>query len=138
MVIDIPLLFPHVAKFCFWSYGPKYCSPIKLQDSLKCNSPRKKQIIKFIFGIQIKIEIFYKLILSFWVCVARHAQSTQDKKFPNLCNSPKNVGNEVDFLPANKYQNFYKLIVSVWVCVVCYFQSTQNSKFAISQGKCEG
>ena len=34
-------------------------------------------MMKFIFGMQIKIEVFYKLILSIWVCVTRHVQSTQ-------------------------------------------------------------
>ena len=34
---------------------------------------------KCIFGVQINIKVFYKLILPFWVCVARHAESTQNK-----------------------------------------------------------
>ena len=34
-------------------------------------------MMKFIFGMQINIEVFYKLILSIWVCVTRHVQSTQ-------------------------------------------------------------
>ena len=38
-------------------------------------------MMKCIFGMQIIIEVFYKLISSFWVCVTRHAQSTQNKKF---------------------------------------------------------
>ena len=29
-----------------------------------------------IFGIQINKEVFYKLILSFWMCLAMHARST--------------------------------------------------------------
>ena len=31
---------------------------------------------------QINTNIFYKLIVSFWVCRARHAQSTLNNKFP--------------------------------------------------------
>ena len=42
------------------------------------------------------------------------------------------MGDEVDFLPANKHESFYKMIVSLWVCVSRHAQSTQNSKFAIS------
>ena len=44
-------------------------------------------MMKFIFGMQINIRVFYKLIVSFWemlsilMCVARHSQSTQNKKF---------------------------------------------------------
>ena len=49
--------------------------------SLKCNIPKKKRMMKFNFGMQIDIKVFYKLILSSWVCVAIHTQSTQNKKF---------------------------------------------------------
>ena len=59
ITIDISLLFPYLAKFCFSSYGPKYCRYIKLQDSLKCNISSKKKIMKFIFGMQINTEVFY-------------------------------------------------------------------------------
>ena len=41
IVIDILALIPYLAKFWFSSYGPKYCWPIKLQDSLKCNMSKK-------------------------------------------------------------------------------------------------
>ena len=43
-------------------------------------------MMKFIFGMQIDIKVFCKLILSFWVCVTIHTQSTQNKKFAYLCN----------------------------------------------------
>ena len=43
-------------------------------------------MMKFVFGMQINIEVFYKLILSFWVCPTRLAQSTQNKNFAYLCN----------------------------------------------------
>ena len=48
--------------------------------------------MKFIFGMQINIKVFYKLILSFWVCVARHAQSTQNKKYAHFVISPEYCG----------------------------------------------
>ena len=81
-----------------------------LKDSLKCNILRKKWVMKFIFGMQISIEVFYKLILSFWVCVARHAQSTQNNKFSiSLENCKKNVKDEVDFKPAYKHQRIIQV-----------------------------
>ena len=40
---------------------------------------RKKWMMKCIFGMQINIEVFCKLILSFWLCLTRHSQSTQNK-----------------------------------------------------------
>ena len=133
IVVDILPPIPYLAKFWFlvkfWflSYGPKWCQPIKLQDSLKCNISRKKWIMKCIFCMQININIFCKLMLLFWVCATRtrHAQSTQNKKFTYLCNiSRKTQGEglagegEVDFfcLKINT-KVFYKLIVSLWVCV---------------------
>ena len=39
-------------------------------------------VMKFFFGMQINFEVFYKLILSFWVFVARFTQSTHSDKFP--------------------------------------------------------
>ena len=51
--------------------------------------------------------IFYRLIVSLWVCTARHAQSTQSNKptisLPYL---KENMKDEVDFLPAHKCQRF--------------------------------
>ena len=114
IIIDILPLFSHLAKFCFSSYGGKYHGQIKLQDSSKCNISRKKRIMKFIC-IQINTKVFYKLILSFWVCAARHAQSSQNKKFTYLCNSPKNVENEVNILATNKYQNFLRIDINLGV-----------------------
>ena len=32
------------------------------------------------FGMQINMEVFYKLTLTFWVCLARQVQSTQNKE----------------------------------------------------------
>ena len=115
------LIFHHqshyLAKFCFFSYGPKCCQPIKLQDSWKCNISRKKGMMKFIFVIQINIKVFYQLMLPFLVCIARLVQSTQNKKFAYLCNISRKIGDEVVLLPADKYEST---------------QSTQNNKFAIS------
>ena len=75
--------------------------------------------------MQINIEVFYKLILSFWVCVTRHAQSTQNKKFAYLCNiSRKAWVMKLVFCLQVKTKVFYKLIVSLWVC--------KNIKFTIS------
>ena len=131
IVVDLSPPIPCLAKLWFSSYGPKCCQPIKLQDSLKCNISKKKWMTKFIFSMQINIEVFYKLILSFCVfcvCSIRRAQSTQNKKFQYLCNiSRKDWGgvNLIFCLQMNT-EGFYKLIVSLWVCVASHSQSTQN------------
>ena len=63
IVVDISPAILYLEKYCFSSYGPKCSWPIKLQDSLKFNISRKKWIIKFIFGMHVNIEVFYKLVL---------------------------------------------------------------------------
>ena len=60
-VMNILPPIPHLAKFWFSSYGPKPCWPIKLQDSWKCNISSKKWVMKFIFGMQINIEVFLQV-----------------------------------------------------------------------------
>ena len=117
IVIVISPPIPCLAKFWFLSYRRKCCWPIKLQDSSNCNISRKKWTVKFIFSMQINIEVFYKLMLSFWVCVARHSQSTQNKKFHIFGTFQKNVGMKLIFCMQINMKVFYKLIVSLWVWV---------------------
>ena len=53
--------------------------------------------MKFTFSIQINMEVFYKLVLSFWLCVTRHVQNTQNNIFAiSLQYRKKDVSNEVD------------------------------------------
>ena len=75
-------------------------------------------MMKFIFGMQINIKVFYKLILSVWVCVTRHAHSTQNKKFDiSLQYLQKNMGDEVDLLAADKDENFIQVgNITLGVC----------------------
>ena len=103
------------------------------------------------FGLQIKIEVFYKLITS-----------TPNEKFACLCNISrkmwvmklifclyqylqKQVWDEVVFLHADKHPSFlqvcfntfgvkvfYKLILSLLMGMIKHFQSTQINKFGIS------
>ena len=76
--------------------------------------------MKLIFYLQINTTIFYKLIVSLWVCMARHAQSTQ------------NNNNGVDFSLLIIVKRFFKVILSFLMCVARHAQITQNKKFAIS------
>ena len=146
IVIEISSPVLHMAKFWFWSYGPKCCWPIKLQNSLKCNISRKKWLTKCIFDRQINIEVFYKLILSIWVCIGRHALSTKNKKFLYFCNnSRKRWGMKLIFCLLIKAKVFYKLIVYITsgvgsqACLVYIYPKQQvYNIFAISWGKHEG
>ena len=116
IVIDISSTY--LASLWVSSYGPKWCRPIKLQDSLKFNTVRRKWIVKFVFSMQIDIKVFSKVILSFWVSVTRHTQSTQNK-FPYLCNvSIKAWGMNLSFCLQINTKVIYKMVVSLSVCVV--------------------
>ena len=66
--------------------------------------------MKFIFGIQINMGVFYELILLFWVCLTKHAQSTQNNKFAiSLQYLKKDVSDEVDFLHADKRKGLLQI-----------------------------
>ena len=81
IVIDIPPPIAYLSKFSFSSYGPKCCQPVRLQGSLKCNISRKVNYEVY-YRHAVNMKVFYKLILSLWICASRHTQSTQSKKFP--------------------------------------------------------
>ena len=55
--------------------------------------------MKLNFCLQINTKVFYKLIVSLWVSVARHAQIIQNNKFTiSLQYLEKEVSDTVDFL----------------------------------------
>ena len=131
-IIFIDISPPYLAKLWISSYGPKCCQPINLQDSLNCNILQKKWMMKFIFCMQINIEVFYKLILSFWVNVTRYVQSTQNE-FADLHNiSIKAWEMKLIFCLQINIQVFYKMTVSLWLCIARHAQNTQNKRFRIS------
>ena len=89
--------------------------------------------MNFIFGIQINMEVFYKLILSFWVCVTKHAQSTQNNKFAIFLQYlKKDVSDEVDFLHADKHKGLLQTDTMILIELVTHSQNSQNSKFSMS------
>ena len=85
-------------------------------------------MMKFIFGMQRNSKICYNLILSFWVCPAIHAQSTQNRKFAYLCNiSRKTWGMKLLFFLQTDTKVSDKVLVSFWMCVSRLAQSTQKT-----------
>ena len=116
---------------------------VKLQDSLKFNISRKKWMMKFIFSVQINIKVFCKMIILFWVCLTRHAQSIQNKRFAYLCNiSRKAWQMNLIFLPADNQKSFLQgnciiLCVHSEACPKYLKQQVCNIS-AISQEKHEG
>ena len=68
-----------------------------------CNISRKTCGMKLIFFLQINTKVLYKLMVSLWVWVDRHDQSTQNNNFATFLQYlKKKLKNEVDFLPADK------------------------------------
>ena len=66
--------------------------------------------MKLIFCQQIDTKVFYKLLVSLWVCVVRHAESTQNNKLAiSLQYLKKEVCDEVDFLHAYKPESFLRI-----------------------------
>ena len=66
--------------------------------------------MKLIFSLQINVKGFFEFLLSFLVCVARHAQITQNSKFAvSLQCLKKEVSDEVDFLHTDKRENFLQI-----------------------------
>ena len=61
------------------------------------NISRRVWGMKLIFCLQMNTKAFYKIIVSIWVCVPRHAQSTQNKFELSLQYLKKNVKDEVGF-----------------------------------------
>ena len=72
-----------------------------------CNISSKTWGMKLIFCMQINVKVFYKIIVSLWVWVARHAQSTQNRNFAiSLQYIMENVKDEIGFLPADQRLKF--------------------------------
>ena len=60
-----------------------------------------------------KHKNFYKLIVSLWVYIARHAQSTQNNEFTiSLQYCKENVKNEVVFCLLIIVKSFFKVMLS--------------------------
>ena len=72
-----------------------------------CNISSKTWGMKLIFCMQINVKVFYKIIVSLWVRVARHAQSTENRNFAiSLQYVKENVKDEIGFLPPDQRQKF--------------------------------
>ena len=89
--------------------------------------------MKFIFGIHINMEVFYKLILSFWVCVTKNAQSTQNNKLfaISLQYLKKDVSDEVDFLHSDKHKDLLQIDAMILMEIVRHSQNSEKSKFSM-------
>ena len=70
----------------------------------------------------------YKVLVSFWICVSRLAQSTQNNKSAiSLQYLKENEKNEVVFLLSDKHQRFFQ-IDTIILGVARHAQITQNNQ----------
>ena len=74
--------------------------------------------MKLILCLQVNTKVFYKMIVSLLVCLAKHAQSTQNNKLAiSLQYLKENMKDEVDFLSADKCWRFFQIdTVILGVC----------------------
>ena len=49
-----------------------------------CNISRKAWTINFLFYVQINTKVFYKVVVSFWMCITRLVQSNKNNKITSL------------------------------------------------------
>ena len=67
------------------------------------------------------------------MCVARHAQITQNNKFAiSLQYLKKKLSDEVDFLHADKHESLLQVDSMILMGMVKLSRSLQNSNFAVS------
>ena len=106
---------------------PKY-----LKQHFKEISQGKHKRWRWFFCEQINLRGFFKLILSFWLCVARHTQNTQNNKFAvSLQYVKKDVSDEDDSLHADNHESLLQIDTMILLEIVRHSQNSQNSKFSI-------
>ena len=77
------------------------------------------------FYMKKNIKDFFKLILSFLTCVAKHGQITQKNKFAiSMQYLQKEVNDEVNFLHPDKHKSFLQIDTMIFDGVVKHSQSS--------------
>ena len=62
------------------------------------------------------------MMISYWVCVARQAQSTQNNEFSIFLQCfKKEVSNEVDFLHADNHESFQQIDAMILMGMIKHF-----------------
>ena len=83
---------------------------------------------KLVFCPQINVQVFIKVILYHFRCVARHAQITQNNKFAiSLQYFRKELSYKVDFLDADMHECFVQIDTMILMGAVKQSQISQNS-----------
>ena len=113
--VDIVSKFPTSWYYYLWHALPAMLKVPEITSlQYLCRNSRKRPEINLIFCMKINIKVFYKLLLSSLVVIARHyAQSIRNNKFALPSQYfKKEVRYKADFFHADKYQNF----LQAWFC----------------------
>ena len=104
------LKFDAIILVCVTRHAQSYQN----KSAYLCNIPEKDGGWNWCFACRITQN---NLIVSFWVCIARHVKRTQNNKFIiSLQYLKENVKDDVDFLPDDIRQRFlqsYAIILGV-------------------------
>ena len=81
--VDKHQSFLHVDNIILGVCNQAYPKYPKKEVCIPALSPEKHGGggVKLVFCLQMNMKVFYKFIVSLWVCIARHAQSTLNNKF---------------------------------------------------------
>ena len=107
--VEIASKFPTSSYYCLWYELPRMPKVPEITSlQYLCRIPRKRPEINLMFCMKINIKVFYKLICSSSVVIARpFAQCIQSNRSAlSLQYFKKEVRYKVDFFHADKYQNF--------------------------------
>ena len=101
---------------------------------LQSNISRETWWMKLIFYQQISTKVYYKLIVSLWVYIARHAKSSENNKLATSLEYLKEkVKDVIGFWPLDKHQRFFQIdSIILEVFVSRHTQITQNNRLDIS------
>ena len=95
-------------------------------------SPENHEGWGWIFCLEIKTKVSYKLIISLCVGIASHAQSAQNKFAISSQYFKENVKDKVDFLPGDKHQRFLQIVIVILGVCGQTCTNYENNNFAIS------
>ena len=73
---------------------------------------QKSMRVNLIFGLKMNTNVFDKLIVSLWICVARHVQSTQNNKLTTYFQYlMENLKDKLEFLHADERQRLLQIAI---------------------------
>ena len=103
----------------FWVIVTRHAQSIQNKFAYLCNISINAWEMKLSFCVQINTKVFYKMVVSLWVWLARQAQSTKNNQLAIFLQYlMENMNDEIIFLSADKcwtfFSNWYYPFRCVW------------------------